>query len=52
MGRNWVPKYKVRCGCGWRGVRAATCKPCPKCGFCYPVRVKEEQAQQEPKTDV
>ena len=35
MGRNWQPKYKVRCSkCGWRGKRTAFTahNHCPKCG--------------------
>ena len=47
MGRNWVPKYKVECGCGWRGIRADVSKPCPRCGFWCPRKVieKDKQAQ-------
>ena len=40
MGRNWVPKYKVKCVCGWTGTRADIGKRCPKCGFWYPKKVK------------
>ena len=45
MGRNWVPKYKVKCHCGWRGIRAATHKPCPRCGFWCPVKVIEKEKE-------
>lgn len=38
MGRNWVPKYKVKCECGWTGIRAAIIKPCPRCGLWYPIK--------------
>ena len=32
-GRNWKPKHMCYCpDCGWRGKRAMTTKPCPKCG--------------------
>lgn len=39
MGRNWIPKYRVRCSeCGWTGVRGMLASPCPKCGHAYPQR--------------
>jgi hypothetical protein len=40
MGRNWVPKWPVKCKCGWRGIRAAVFKPCPRCGFWCPKKVR------------
>lgn len=43
MGRNWVPKYKVKCPCGWTGMRANTGKRCPKCNFWYPKKVENKQ---------
>lgn len=34
MARNWQPKFKAWCECGWTGERTRfnTYKPCPKCG--------------------
>jgi len=43
MGRNWRPKYKVKCKCGWSGVRASVVVPCPKCGFYYPSIVRKSK---------
>ena len=45
MGRNWRPKYKVKCNCGWTGTRAIIGKICPKCGFWYPKKVRGKDAR-------
>ena len=37
MGRNWIPKHKVKCEkCGWTGKRGNEAKRCPRCGHWHP----------------
>jgi hypothetical protein len=43
MGRNWSPKQKVVCNCGWQGKRTKRClrNPCPRCrGRVFPLPMR------------